>query len=248
MRAALVLKKTGFDGEMRTVFPMLRAENGQNGPARVLLLGREAAADVQKAVAGLAAEIWMVDSVDELLSSVDEGSWGCLVADSASVSSGEQGRLADFLATWPSFPLIVWSPSLEIRSAVESIKHGALEALRSPQDESLLPTAISDAIRTGREKHEQWRSSREVARRFHLLSANERSVLALVLQGQTNKEISTRLDFSLRTVEARRQRILRTMQSENAIDLAVLLCRQGLVDEALKSPSQPEGPAQSASA
>jgi len=226
---------------------MLRAENGQNGPARVLLLGRSAAEDVQKAVAGQAAEIWMVDSIPELFACVDEGSWGCLIADSVSLSVEDQAQIHTFLKDWPSFPLIVWSPTLVIRPAVEAVKQGALEALRQTEDEMLLPTAIGDAIRVGRERNEQWRAGREAAKKFQQLSTNERSVLALVLQGRTNKEISTQLDYSLRTVEARRHRVLRTMQTENAIDLAVLLCRHGLIDEALKSPPGEPKP-QSASA
>jgi FixJ family two-component response regulator len=233
---------------MRTVMPILRTENGQNGPGRVLVLGRTAAAEVQRAVTGLAAEIWVVDAVDELLSCVDENAWGCLVADPHSFTSEDQVRICALTRDWPGFPFIVWSPAIELRSAIDALKQGAFDVLQSPMDEAILSPTLAEALRSGRERHEAWRATREMAKRFEQLSLNERSVLALVLQGRTNKEISTQLDFSLRTVEARRQRILKTMQAENAIDLAVLLARHGLVDEALTIPSRSADQPHSASA
>jgi FixJ family two-component response regulator len=233
---------------MRTVLPTLRAETGQDGPGRILVLGRAAAEDVQRSVTGQAAEIWVVDGVDELSACVDPGSWGCLVADPVPLGDGDRHMFSALLRDWPGFPLVVWSANIEVRSAVDVMQQGALQVLRNPEDEALLPSVLADALRSGREKHEAWRASCEAAKKFHQLSADERSVLALLLHGRTNKEISHQLAHSLRTVEARRQRILRTMQTENAIDLAVLLARRGLIDEALILPPQPEKRAQSASA
>ena len=218
------------------------AETGHEGPAKVLVLGGWTAEGIPGAAAGLDAELWIIDNVDELANYVDEGSWGCLVADPLALNEQDKIRLSTFVRDFPSFPLVVWSPSLERRSAVDAIRAGAFDALHNPEDDAQLPAALSDALRTGREKLEAWREHREVARRLENLQPKERKVLALVLQGRTNKEIATELDYSLRTVEARRQRILRTMQAENAIDLAVLLSRRGLIDEALEAPQEPKAP------
>jgi DNA-binding NarL/FixJ family response regulator len=76
------------------------------------------------------------------------------------------------------------------------------------------------------------------------LSESEKLVLSLVMKGRTNKEIATQLDCSLRTVESRRHKILRLMQTDNAITLAALLGRHGMIDQIVEftADAGPAGP------
>lgn len=234
---------------MTTVLPLIRAEGANDGQAKILVLGVPAASQIQTAAAGLGAEVWAVENLDQLGRCAGESSWGCLVADPLALNEEDNARISTFVKDWPGFPLVVWSPSLERRSAIQLLREGALDALHSPEDEARLRTALSEATRIGGDRHHHWRECREVTKRFEELNTKERMVLALLLRGRTNKEIALEFEFSLRTVEARRQRILRTMQAENAIDLAVLLCRRGLIDEALQPPADPPSAShQSASA
>jgi FixJ family two-component response regulator len=116
------------------------------------------------------------------------------------------------------------------------MKWGALDVLRKPLDNGALATVLQNALRTARDRFLRWQEYRAVVKQFSQLSASEKSVLSLVMQGRTNKEIASKLDCSLRTVEARRQRILRIMETENAIELAVVLARHGLMDVAVGLP------------
>lgn len=231
---------------MSTVLPMVRpAPTGQNGSsqagATVWVLHREAdaVAQVKELAPVLHASVEAVRSLAEVRERADEHGWGCILVDYAAFRSDLQGQGAEFSEERPAYPLVVWSSQLDVPVSVEAMKLGAIDVLRKPADNGSLAGAVKNALRIGRERLLKWQESQTVLRHYEQLSDAEKAVLSLVLQGFTNKEIATQVDCSLRTVEARRQRILRTMQSENAIDLAVLLSRHGVMDRALEAPIAP---------
>lgn len=62
------------------------------------------------------------------------------------------------------------------------------------------------------------------------LSARERDVLALIVKGHINKEISTMLDISLTTVIFHRNNICRKLKTRSVGRLTVLAVLSGIVD------------------
>jgi DNA-binding CsgD family transcriptional regulator len=52
------------------------------------------------------------------------------------------------------------------------------------------------------------------------LTAQSKEILQYILQGRTNKEISLQLKCSQRTIESRRQQLLKILQVENAVAMA----------------------------
>jgi two-component system response regulator FixJ len=207
-------------------------------PAKILLLHRDAdsAAAVSEVTQAVPASVVTVGSVRELLEQADDRTYGCVLVDYAAFRSEVLAHIASFAKERPAFPFIVWSSQLEIPLGVEAMKWGAVDVLRKPLDNGALATVLQNALRTARDRFLRWHEYRAVVKQFGQLSASEKSVLSLVMQGRTNKEIASKLDCSLRTVEARRQRILRIMETENAIELAVVLARHGLMDAAVGLP------------
>jgi len=61
------------------------------------------------------------------------------------------------------------------------------------------------------------------------LSAREREVLVAIADGLSNKEIATRLDIEVRTVETHRERLMRKLNLRGIADLTRFAIRQGLV-------------------
>jgi two-component system, NarL family, response regulator NreC len=71
------------------------------------------------------------------------------------------------------------------------------------------------------------RSGRED--RFGLLTAREWEILQLIAEGNSNKEIATRLFLSVYTVETHRKNILETLKLHCPADLILYAVRRGMV-------------------
>jgi DNA-binding NarL/FixJ family response regulator len=65
------------------------------------------------------------------------------------------------------------------------------------------------------------------ARPFARLTRREREVFELLIRGQTNAEIATRLFISRRTVETHRQRVMNKLSARSVIQMQRLAARHG---------------------
>lgn len=209
---------------------MFRASD-ESHRAKIIFCGTEVDDRLQALVQQEAADLIAVSHPAELARYGSEADWGCVVAADAATDGQALETVARFARDWPGFCWIVWSSKLDWPAAVGAMQLGAHNVLRRDQDDESLPETLTSAARLGRERLLAWRQRMDVHRRFDELSASERQVLAFLMKGWTNKEVSLRLDFSLRTVESRRQRILRIMQTESAVTLAALLAHHGMLDE-----------------
>jgi two-component system response regulator NreC len=63
-----------------------------------------------------------------------------------------------------------------------------------------------------------------------LLSGREREVLLLIAEGKTNKEIATRLNLSVYTVDSHRGKIMEKLNLHSAGELVRFAMKRGLVD------------------
>jgi DNA-binding NarL/FixJ family response regulator len=98
-----------------------------------------------------------------------------------------------------------------------------VNAIRSiAQGQAYLSPAISDAVLSDYRKH--------VTDPIDLLTSREREVLQLIAEGQTNKEIATRLNLSVYTVEAHRGRIMEKLNLHSTGELVRFALRKGLID------------------
>jgi len=61
------------------------------------------------------------------------------------------------------------------------------------------------------------------------LTKREREVLVLIAEGLTNKEVASKLDISVRTVETHRERLMRKLEIRSAAGLTKFAIAQGLV-------------------
>lgn len=63
---------------------------------------------------------------------------------------------------------------------------------------------------------------------FQILSAREREVLQLLVEGKTTKEIASQLFLSIKTVETHRQQIMTKLGTHSIAELTKLAIREGL--------------------
>ncbi len=150
----------------------------------------------------------------DFLAAFDAQRAGCLVLDvrMARLSGLElQARLKAMGAT---IPIVFISGHGDIEMAVKAIKHGAVDFVQKPYREQQLLDAINEALRRDAEQRHAPAPAAAApapaapAARLALLSAREREVMALALQGLPSKQIAKQLCLSHRTVEHHRSRLL----------------------------------------
>ena len=109
-------------------------------------------------------------------------------------------------------PVVVLTGHGTVEMCRRAFKSGAAEFLEKPVDDERLLEAVHNAVRTHVLSREREAAGREARERYATLSPREREVLALVVEGLTNKEVGRSLGMSPRTVETHRANLSHKLQ------------------------------------
>jgi len=82
-----------------------------------------------------------------------------------------------------------------------------------------LQTAIQEAIGVDADNRRHLVLVNRVGQRLSRLNPGEQQVLELLWEGQSNKEIASRLGLSIRAVESRRSKLMEKMRAESLAKL-----------------------------
>lgn len=128
-------------------------------------------------------------------------------------------------------PIVFISGESEHQEIIQAMKAGAIDFLWKPFAIQSLVEAIERGL-TQDAQHQALQLRRQaLAQRLRDLSAREREVLLLMLQGLGNKALGERLQIQPDTIKKHRAQILQKMQAQ---DLPALLAMcQGLEIEAM---------------
>lgn len=116
-------------------------------------------------------------------------------------------------------PVVIVTAFPKVGFVVEAVSNGAVAVLEKPFKSDELWLAIRkgvSAYRAGYSRHRKLMDTRE---RLRSLTEAERDVLKLMMKGVANKAAARQLNISVRTVEARRKRILEKMDVESIAEL-----------------------------
>lgn len=112
-------------------------------------------------------------------------------------------------------PIIVLTGYAEVPTAVRAMRQGAVDYLQKTFSEAELWDALNRAMTRDAQNRQSLRRQADVKSLFEQLTNAEREVLDRLMAGDSNKEIASHLDVSIRTVEDRRARIMRKLRAEN---------------------------------
>ena len=132
-------------------------------------------------------------------------------------------ELQRLIAERTEMPVIFMSEHIDVQSAIQAMKAGAVEVLTKPLVmESLLP-ALRCAIDRSRAALDQLARLQVLQERHASLTARERQVMSLVVSGRLNKQVGGDLGITEFTVKVHRGRLMRKMRASSFAELVTMV-------------------------
>ena len=118
---------------------------------------------------------------------------------------------------------ILYSRIPDLSDVVYAIKRGAFDYLKLPLAPEVVKSCIFKATKHNTLMYEALREKSSISSRLTRLTQRENSILELILQGHSNKNISHFLNISQRTVENHRAHIMNKMSAKTITHLIHML-------------------------
>jgi FixJ family two-component response regulator len=186
-------------------------------------------ASVREAIASLigsvALRVECFASPGEFLRRRKSDSPSCLVLDVRMPGASGLDLQRKLARTEQQIPIIFISAHGDIPMAVGAMKAGAIEFLPKPfRDEDLL-----DAIRQALDRDEAAKARRTevfgIRSRHMRLTARQRQIMTLIVEGKLNKQIAAKLGLSENTIKVHRRRIMERMGAASVAELVHMIER-----------------------
>ena len=125
-------------------------------------------------------------------------------------------------------PIVFISGECQSSEIVLGMKQGAVDFLFKPFNLDELLTAIQQAL--AKDLSNSLATSRQLSlsQRYNSLTAREKEVCALLVEGLLSKQIAAQLEISNATIKVHKQRILEKMQVSSLQQLALSVQQLGL--------------------
>jgi FixJ family two-component response regulator len=166
-------------------------------------------------------------SADEFMHAQLSAEPGCLLLDLELPGISGLELLERRAAGDGQMPVIILPAPGSVRTAVQSLKLGAVDFLEKPFDREILLERVHTAIAADRTRRQSAQSRQQVADRLATLSPRERELLGAVIEGKSTKMIADGLGISARTVDHHRANLMEKMHAANVADLVRMALEAG---------------------
>ena len=166
-------------------------------------------------------------SGEAFLEAYRPGTEGCLLVDAVMPGMGGFGVLQRLKDDGQRLPAIMITGNGDVHMAVRAMQAGAIDFIEKPIGRNELLASIDQALEQMRDsaKRSAWHDA--AATRIACLTARQRQILEMVLDGQPSKNIASDLGISQRTVENHRASIMMKTGSKSLAALARLALAAG---------------------
>lgn len=154
---------------------------------------------------------------------------GCFLLDLALPGVNSLDFQTYLRTNWPDTPVIFLSRQATIAMVVQAVKNGAYDVIELPFRPEELAAKVRAAMAQYSSQSAHRLEQQALQERIAKLTAREREILDLVINGMSTKEMARHLNISPRTVEVHRSRIMRKMDMKTLRDTLrlVLVLRGG---------------------
>lgn len=132
-------------------------------------------------------------------------------------------------------PSIIMTGNADIPSVVGSMKLGAIDVLVKPVEPTTLLETVKGTLQTAHDLRYGKLEHEAIRARFSRLTPRERTLLRMLVSGQSNKQIAFDLNISAKTVANHRASLMEKLGAVNAADMARLTVLSGILTEPEKS-------------
>ncbi len=166
-------------------------------------------------------------SAEDFLQALQPHWHGCVVADirMPGMSGLELQRCLRERA--PALPLIVITAHGDVAAARQAFLAQAIDFIEKPFEGEQLLAAIETGLSTARAAPAEPQAPAPARASTSRLSAREREVMALMVQGLHNRRIAEELGISPRTVEVHKARVMEKLGVANLVELVRLVDQGG---------------------
>ncbi|PTD95689.1 response regulator transcription factor [Pseudothauera lacus] len=170
---------------------------------------------------GVPCRLWA--AAEDFLAAWEPAWQGCIVLDIRMAGMSGLACFDALLARRCELPVIFITGHGDVPMAVAALKKGAFDFIEKPFNDKDLIDVVEKALAADAERQRAAAGRETVAARLATVTAREREVMALILEGKFNKVIADELNISMRTVEAHRAKIFDKMGVRSAVELAQML-------------------------
>lgn len=158
-------------------------------------------------------------SAEDFLQALQPEWRGCVVADIRMPGMSGLELQRCLLDGGPTLPLILITAHGDVAAARQAFLADAIDFLEKPFDGEQLCAAIETALAALRAATPLKETAPRQRPAMSQLSAREREVMALMVQGLHNRRIAEDLGISPRTVEVHKARVMEKLGAANLVDL-----------------------------
>jgi RNA polymerase sigma factor (sigma-70 family) len=148
---------------------------------------------------------------------------GCLILDLRMAGMDGLALQAELARRGAQLPIIIVTAHGDVAAARTALRAGAIDFIEKPIDNELLLAAVSAALERDARSRDQAAVQAGFAERLARLTAREREVLDMVVEGRHNREIAAALRISPRTVEVYKSRLMEKLQVRRVPELVKLV-------------------------
>ncbi|MFO7324193.1 MAG: response regulator transcription factor [Pseudomonadota bacterium] len=166
-------------------------------------------------------------SAQEFLASYDPEQPGCLVLDIRMPGMSGLELQQQLNMKGAIIPVLFITGHGDVPMAVAAMQQGAFDFLQKPFRDQDLIERIRKALEKDRQNREMLRQREQIRRRLDSLTARERQVLDLMIQGTQNKVMAAHLGISQRTVEIHRAHVMEKLGAHSVAQLVRMVLDAG---------------------
>ena len=148
---------------------------------------------------------------------------GCLVLDLRMPGMSGLELLRELTAGDDSLPIIMLTGFADVPTTVEAMKCGARDVLEKPCQPQRLIERVQQLLAEDLSRCQLTLDDASTQSGLNSLTPREHEVLQQLMEGFTSKEISRKLQISVRTVDFHRRNILDKMQIDTPLQLARII-------------------------
>jgi two-component system response regulator FixJ len=158
-------------------------------------------------------------SAHDFLAVYDPGARGCIVTDLRMPGMDGVELIQALKGLGSILPIIVITGHADVSRAVDAMKAGAADFIEKPYESEQLLRSVRGGLEDNDTAVDANAARLRLVRRVESLTARERQVLDLIMEGASNKVIASNLSISPRTVEIYRANVMSKMRADSLSEL-----------------------------